>query len=198
MKYDFLRQYHDCHGRAVLIQNIAGHGSVVAAMTVMAALSSFLGLPGTTWDISSFGASNPRPKDPFSSKRGTKYWRNIKSDIWSKMHQGYVKHDRPWPPEWTFYQDLNIPTYLIPFFLEKGSLGLGLDAPKLEISQVVPGSPKNELCAAMTFCFAKTSYPDSENWLEMLCGSWQYLKKRCAAMTLTFCGTTMTLFVTRV
>ena len=29
--------------------------------------------------------------------------------------------------------------------LEKGSLGLGLDAPKLEISQVVPGSPKNEL-----------------------------------------------------
>ena len=47
------------------------------------------------------------------------------------------------------------------FFLEKGSLGLGLDAPKLEISQVVPGSPENELCAAMTFCFAMTSYPDA-------------------------------------
>ena len=31
------------------------------------------------------------------------------------------------------------------FLLEKGSLGLGLDAPKLEISQAVPGSPKNEL-----------------------------------------------------
>ena len=25
----------------------------------------FFGLPGTTLDISSFGASNPRPKDPF-------------------------------------------------------------------------------------------------------------------------------------
>ena len=33
MKPDFLRQYHYCHGRAVLIQNISGHGSVVAAMT---------------------------------------------------------------------------------------------------------------------------------------------------------------------
>ena len=42
------------------------------------------------------------------------------------------------------------------FFLEKGSLGLGLDAPKLEISQVVPGSPKNELSAAMTVMAATT------------------------------------------
>ena len=66
----------------------------------------------------------------------------------------------PWPS--AFLQ------YLVPLLLEKGSLGLGLDAPKLEISQVVPGSPENELCAAMTFCFAMTSYPDSENWLEML------------------------------
>ena len=52
----------------------------------------------------------------------------------------------PWPS--AFLQ------YLVPLLLEKGSLGLGLDAPKLEISQVVPGSPKNELCAAMTFCFS--------------------------------------------
>ena len=59
--------------------------------------------------------------------------------------------------------DLMFLQYLVPLLLEKGSLGLGLDAPKLEISQVVPGSPKNELCAAMTFCFAMTSYPDSEN-----------------------------------
>ena len=99
---------------------------VMAKQKVMAAQSSFFGLPGTTWDISSFGASNPRPKDPFSSKRGTKYWRkaeghgrNIKSDIWSKMHQGYAKHARPWAPECTFYQDLNIPTYLIPFFWKR-------------------------------------------------------------------------------
>ena len=49
----------------------------------------------------------------------------------------------PWPS--AFLQ------YLVPLLLEKGSLGLGLDAPKLEISQVVPGSPKNELCAALTY-----------------------------------------------
>ena len=42
---------------------------VMAKQKVMAAQSSFLGLPGTTWDISSFGASNPRPKDPFSRKK---------------------------------------------------------------------------------------------------------------------------------
>ena len=63
------------------------------------------------------------------------------------------------------------------FFLEKGSLGLGLDAPKLEISQVVPRSPKNELCAAMTFCYAMTSYPDSENWLEMLFHQYEVMAK---------------------
>ena len=73
--------------------------------------------------------------------------------------------------------DLMFLQYLVPLFLEKGSLGLGLDAPKLEISKVVPGSPKNELCAALTFCFAMTSCPDSENLLEMLFHQYEVMAK---------------------
>ena len=58
--------------------------------------SLWLEKPGTTWAISSSGASNPRPKDSFFHKMGMKYVENFKSGIfWYNMYQVYVKHAKP-------------------------------------------------------------------------------------------------------
>ena len=44
-----------------------------------------------------------------------------------------------------FSQDLKFPTYLVPFLPKIGSLGKGLDAPDVEMLQVAPGSPNDEV-----------------------------------------------------
>ena len=63
------------------------------------------------------------------------------SSLWrsrSSMFQISLMHHAPKFPSFGVYLIFSS------LFLGKGSLGLGLDAPKLEMSQVVSGSPNHD------------------------------------------------------
>ena len=68
---------------------------------------------------------------------GMKYVENFKSGIfWYNMYQVYVKHAKPWAPEWTvppIVPGIWMFHLFSSLFMEKGSLGKGLDAPELEM-----------------------------------------------------------------
>ena len=64
------------------------------------------------------------------------------------MHQVHMKHDRPFSSECTLTQvflEFDVSQIHCSLSSEKGSLGLGVDAPELEMSQRVSGTLNQEL-----------------------------------------------------
>ena len=88
------------------------------------------------------------PSNTFHEK-GTRYQRNFKfRREWRKMHQVHMKHDRPCISEYTVTQvfpEFDVSQINCCFSSEKGSLGPGVDAPELEMSQRVSGTLNQEL-----------------------------------------------------
>ena len=111
-------------------------------------LSLRLGVPDTTWVISSSGASNPGPKEHFPRKREPnikktsnleKYGARCIRYIWNMLDLVFQS-----APLLKFFGIWGSTIYCS-LYPEKGSLGPGLDAPKLEMPQVVLGTLNQEL-----------------------------------------------------